>query len=356
MKSLGKVILVLLIAAMAGTMSLIGVVTDNTVSAQEHVPPAVTTDDASDITFDSAKLNGKLDDLGTAVAVEVSFEWGKNQGAPYPNETPAEAVNATGAFSFNPAGLWPNTAYYFRAKANGDTHGTAYGSEKSFTTLKPPTAPGDLTPPPPQAPTPEDVARIVKEELEKLHLGQVVFNSPEEMRVGIRERIEVRISQQEFIEGLTEGLKGRGTPIIEQISVGTFMKVRLTGDDFDIKALSHPEQVIMPGEFTQWDWDVVPLKSGSHVLHLCITTRILIPGYGEEKRDYPVMEKDINVEVNLQYSIIHFIKSYWQWIVSTVMVPIAGGIIAAMARRRRADRSSRKTHKTKGRRKARENN
>ncbi len=100
-------------------------------------PPAVTTNDAGNIELDSARLNGSLDDLGSATSVDVSFEWGQTPGGPYPHETTPQAMSATGAFSFDLTPLIPNTTYYFRARAAGD--GTSYGIEKNFTTLTPPT-------------------------------------------------------------------------------------------------------------------------------------------------------------------------------------------------------------------------
>ena len=115
--------------------------TGNKLFSYTEVPPVVTTNDVTAMTANSARLNGNLDDLGTASSVSVSFEWGGTKGGPYPNETAAQTANATGAFSFDLTGLAQNTTYYFRVKAVGD--GTSHGNEKSFTTLTPP-------PPPPE--------------------------------------------------------------------------------------------------------------------------------------------------------------------------------------------------------------
>jgi hypothetical protein len=104
---------------------------------QVLIPPTVTTNDASNIGIDATRLNGNLDDLGTATSVNVSFEWGVTPGGPYPNETIPETVNSTGAFSFDLSSLNQSTTYHFRTKAVGD--GTSYGAEKSFTTLTSPT-------------------------------------------------------------------------------------------------------------------------------------------------------------------------------------------------------------------------
>ena len=92
--------------------------------------PAVTTNNATNITTNSATLNGNLDNLGTASTVYVSFEYGLTTA--YGNETTPQAMTTTGPFSFPLTGLLPNTTYHVRAKAVGD--GTSYGLDKSFTT------------------------------------------------------------------------------------------------------------------------------------------------------------------------------------------------------------------------------
>jgi len=92
--------------------------------------PAVTTNAASDITINSATLNGTLTSLGNASSVDVSFEWGLT--ASYGNETTPQAMIGTGSFNDSIGSLDPGTNYHFRAKAVGN--GTAYGDDVIFTT------------------------------------------------------------------------------------------------------------------------------------------------------------------------------------------------------------------------------
>ena len=113
---------------------------DSTVYGEERsfttlTPPAVTTNAASNLTINSARLNGNLTSLGTADSVTVSFQWGTSSGS-YPNETTAEVKDSTGTFYFDLGSLTHSTTYYYRAKAVGDS--TVYGAERSFTTLTPP--------------------------------------------------------------------------------------------------------------------------------------------------------------------------------------------------------------------------
>jgi len=44
----------------------------------------------------------------------------------------------------------------------------------------------------------------------------------------------------------------------------------------------------------------------------------------KKKKDYPVFDRRIEVKVNLPYTINKYIKSYWQWIITAVLLPIIG--------------------------------
>ncbi len=94
-------------------------------------PPSVTTDNASNLGYYWARLNGNLTDLGTATSAQVSFAWGLSSGN-YTAATSEQTMNTAGAFHFDLSALSANTTYYYRAKAVG--HGTVFGDERAFTT------------------------------------------------------------------------------------------------------------------------------------------------------------------------------------------------------------------------------
>ena len=108
-------------------------------------PPTVVTSAASSLGTTSATLNGSLDDLGSALSVEVSFEWGTTTA--YVKTTAVVSVSQTGDFSATISGLSDGTTYHFRAKAVG--HGPdVYGDDITFATKAKPVV---VVPPP--APT-----------------------------------------------------------------------------------------------------------------------------------------------------------------------------------------------------------
>jgi hypothetical protein len=93
-------------------------------------PPVATTNNASSITTNSARLNGTLTSLGTAGSVTVSFEWGTTSR--YGAETSPQSMSGTGNMSANLTGISASTTYHFRVKVVGD--GAVYGDDVTFTT------------------------------------------------------------------------------------------------------------------------------------------------------------------------------------------------------------------------------
>lgn len=98
--------------------------------------PGVVTNSADAITLNSAALNGIA--LANNTVAEVSFEWGLTPA--YGNSVNAIPFTVSGHdsvhFAATLSGLTPNTTYHYRAKAV-NANGTAYGNDRSFTTLAP---------------------------------------------------------------------------------------------------------------------------------------------------------------------------------------------------------------------------
>ncbi len=163
---------------------------------------------------------------------------------------------------------------------------------------------------------------VLQAELDRLPLGKVVFNPPDTMKLGVKERIETRISKDVNAD-LISSLRGRGIPQTEVLKISELMKVRLSGDDFGITPLNEELQIIEATGFTEWAWDVTPTKSGQKVLYLHVTLRIRMP-FGEETKDHPILERRIVVLVNPIYSMKCFVQEYWKWIVTALILPLLG--------------------------------
>jgi photosystem II stability/assembly factor-like uncharacterized protein len=107
-------------------------------------PPAVTTNPATNIASFSATLNGTLNPRGSTTT--VFFQYGPT--ASYGSTTPVQSQtgNIFRNISGNISALSTNTTYHFRIVAT-NTHGTRYGSDRTFTTLSPTGPPVVITSP-----------------------------------------------------------------------------------------------------------------------------------------------------------------------------------------------------------------
>ena len=103
-----------------------------------HTPPTlpeVTTNDAGDVGYNSAKLNGYLNKPG-ASSCKVWFVYdvtSHSNWQDYEYSTPKITKTSSAAFSYTLSNLEVNKKYYFRAVASNSA-GTVAGVEKTFTT------------------------------------------------------------------------------------------------------------------------------------------------------------------------------------------------------------------------------
>jgi hypothetical protein len=145
----------------------------------------------------------------------------------------------------------------------------------------------------------------LKDIFESLPIGKVVFNPPYEMRVGITEHVEARITKS-VTEELTKGLKGKGEPLFEYIKVSPIMIVDLKGDNFNIKPLFSNNELVIKSDYTQWEWDVTPERNGMQKLILCIEAVIERNNRPDRRTNINVLEKEIAVKVNPGHAILGF--------------------------------------------------
>jgi len=164
-------------------------------------------------------------------------------------------------------------------------------------------------------------------ELRKFTLGKVLFHSPNQMKVGVPAIVRVRISEnltQDFFKGLTHTQKIE----VENIRISRFMTVILTGDDFKIKPFQKDdEQIIEEEDFTQWKWEVTPLKGGKRQLFVNVTIRVKVDNQHGSK-NLEALNKEIDIIINPVYSVQNFASQHWEWILGSAFIPIALQILS----------------------------
>lgn len=175
---------------------------------------------------------------------------------------------------------------------------------------------------------PLDEAELLQNMIDSLPEAQTVFQHPEPMQVQRADKVTVRISRN-----MTADLTAPAIPLLarqrlitehDSIKVTAFMRVRLSGDPyFKVDSLSDEEQLV-DKDMTEWAFSVVPQKAGKWPLHLSIT-RVFRTSSGAEKvQDYSAKDEFVTVNVMpLGAALTSFGRSNWQWLWTTVVVPLA---------------------------------
>lgn len=223
-----------------------------------------------------------------------------------------------------------DTAYYYEGESVGSAppDEEVIGAPGSITGSAPP---GDVStevsPPPPPTDVVETISPTPSVISPQIQIGEISYNLPDTMTYGKVEIITLRIAKQEEDSVLiAETSSGNPFVIVKGIRVSSIMTAELIDPSpdksmFIIKPLSSIEQNIEDYGYTQWEWSVKPVKAGKHPLKLVIKVK-LFGENGSSIKDIPVYDNNIYVHAKPAAAVASFWDKYWQWIISTFLIPI----------------------------------
>lgn len=158
--------------------------------------------------------------------------------------------------------------------------------------------------------------------------GLLAYSIPDDLVVGESFTVRVRISKSKNKTGIVFGNRGitiyendvNSTVSIELIDIKPVMSAELLGDDtkFKISSLSSDYQVIEGDDYAEWEWRIMPLKSGKNYLKLLIRVKSKVD---DSYKDITIFDKKILVKPNIKYTLSNWISDYWQWISSSILIP-----------------------------------
>lgn len=176
-----------------------------------------------------------------------------------------------------------------------------------------------------------EVVDNTTEDITNESVGIMAYSTPEQMVVGKSYTIKLRISKENNKVQLVSG--DRNIPIndvtidskvvIESIRVEPIMSASLLSEEgkFLITPVSTETQNIEDKGYTEWQWRITPLKGGDNFLKLVVKVRISNEN-GDFYKDITVFDKNIKVKSNITFSIKTWISNYWQWLISTIFIPL----------------------------------
>jgi hypothetical protein len=155
--------------------------------------------------------------------------------------------------------------------------------------------------------------------------GWIAYSVVENMKVAKSYSVKIRISKLKqnkavLILGDNDAINNpeyESIATIDDIKVSGEMSAELRGDSetFNIVSLSTVTQNIDNESYTEWEWIVTPKKSGDTPLKLVIKLK-------ELNKDIIVFNKTIKVKSNVPVVFESFFEKYWQWIMTTIIIPI----------------------------------
>lgn len=163
--------------------------------------------------------------------------------------------------------------------------------------------------------------------VQKAELGQMVENVPRVMRVGISERVEVRLAHA-HIKGLTEGLEGGGLAWRHDVTITKAMSVRLRAPEggFFIETASPETQWIdsqfadVGDDYASWRFMITPQRSGRARLQIIVSARTVGADGLAAETAFPDQIIDLKVRANY----VRLGKHLAGW----MLAAIAGGAFA----------------------------
>ena len=157
----------------------------------------------------------------------------------------------------------------------------------------------------------------LKQKNNKENNGSVFYNIPDTMKCQSSYNITLRITKSKNIIEMSNDMEGTiktaYIPTTEQMSVRLLDPTK-SFDGIDNEANIQRVETDST-QYTEWNWTVIPVKSGSNQLEIEISTI---------KNGIPkkvVYRDTIIVKSNILADIKFFINNNWQYILSTLILP-----------------------------------
>lgn len=161
------------------------------------------------------------------------------------------------------------------------------------------------------------------------------FVIPLEANIADSLKAELIITPEDIeatIEHSIEGVPQEYVVLVTQI-----VRADLRTDDFEVTNITPIEQVLLKTESTQWMWKLKPINPGEAEVVLTVTA-IVKTDLGNSQRQMKSFEKTIDIDITKKQIIIAFIEDNWQWLWSTILVPL--GLFAYSLRRNKSSDNS----------------
>ena len=171
--------------------------------------------------------------------------------------------------------------------------------------------------------------RLLNMAAEMLDEGILVTNFPNEFVEGKTEIITIkivyRIDKEILARETKSNLEFDSIPLSSEISIEVIDLSSEIDKNFEITSIGSKKQLINSDLLPTWEFIITPLKSGEYEIGIKPTLELINSVTSTSSViDLEMITKQIKVEPSHGYRFRKFINSYWQWIITVLIIPIWG--------------------------------
>jgi hypothetical protein len=181
---------------------------------------------------------------------------------------------------------------------------------------------------PPSQPNPnlykdayKDPTESVDNVTNQLYSATMAFSAPDKANIKENITIQLFVDPSKEVEELANSLTNPGVRRGAKIKISKVIIASLSAPDFTIEKITPEEQAVAQTAPTEWLWTLIPKSTGKNEVKLTITAVVKVDGK-EYKYHIKTYEKTIVIEVKPQQVIYDWLAKYWQWLFSTLLLPL----------------------------------
>ncbi|SIT49740.1 exported hypothetical protein [Paraburkholderia ribeironis] len=176
-------------------------------------------------------------------------------------------------------------------------------------------------------PSPKTVFEAVDAALRAIPTGNTAFNTPPPVNIdGPPAKVELVVGVKQLPSELAKSITVPGEVQTHQVQIPNRIRALLAADDpgaLTITPLTPPMQAVSGEAPTVWMWSIKPLKTGLYPLHVVLQTEVRIDGE-VTPRLIDTFAGEIEVTITPGQRAEHFVRDYWQWLWTALLVPVGG--------------------------------
>ena len=155
----------------------------------------------------------------------------------------------------------------------------------------------------------------------QLYAASMAFSAPETANVREHITIQLLLDPSKDLKELESKLSEPGKKTSTKVSISQIVIASLSAPDFIIEQVTPEEQAVAQSVPTEWLWTLIPKSTGKNEIKLSITAIVKIDNK-EYKYHIKTYETTIVIEVKPQQVILDWLAKYWQWLFSTLLLPL----------------------------------